>query len=89
MPSTDLAADDSDPRAVATCRQTVEAFLTPSQRVRGYDLAADDSGPRAVATCRQTVEAFLTPPQRVPGTNSASRPYMLRISWKSKIPHNL
>jgi acyl-CoA synthetase (AMP-forming)/AMP-acid ligase II len=47
------------------------------------------SGPRAVATCRQTVEAFLTPPQRVPGTNSTPRPYMLRISWKSKIPHNL
>jgi len=79
MPSTDLAADDSGPRAVATCRQTVEVFLTPPLRLRGYDLAADDSGPWAVATCRQTVEAFLTPPQRVPGTNGASRPYMLRI----------
>jgi hypothetical protein len=53
------------------------------------DLAADDSDPRAVATCRQTVEAFLNPPQRVPGTNGASRRYMLRISWKGKIPHTL
>jgi hypothetical protein len=33
VPCTDLAADDSSPRAVATCRQTVEAFLTPPQRV--------------------------------------------------------
>jgi hypothetical protein len=46
-------------------------------------------GARAVATCRQTVEAFLTPSQRVRGTNSTPRLYMLRISWKSKIPRNL
>jgi hypothetical protein len=89
VPCTDLAADDSGPRAVATCRQTVEAFLPPPQRLRGYDLATDDSDPRAVATCRQTVEVFLTPPQLVRGTNSTPRPYMLRIYWKGKIPHNL
>jgi hypothetical protein len=37
LPRTDLAADDSDQRSVATCRQTVEAFLTPPQRLLGTE----------------------------------------------------
>jgi hypothetical protein len=60
---------------VATCRQTVEAYLAPPDLPRaaihrlaadGYDLTRKPPVARShlspVATCRQTVEAALAPP---------------------------
>ena len=50
---------------VATCRQTVEALLSPLPPLGSGWLPFSCSHLSPVATCRQTVEAFLAPHHRL------------------------